>query len=434
MARQYGSYLQERDGWYQFLFTIPKEQRARFGGKRQIRKSLGTKDRRQAIIKLSPLVEQYTMLTQAVDAGELTFERAKEAAGHLGFTYRPSQDFQPMEVQDKAAAYSAMLSALKVVAEPNFIESAAITGAVEIPELPVSKLYTRFKEVDPGRVKNKTPEKARKAWKRYETKINEFVKVMGDLDCLKLTRRTVKEYRNKLIERVHNGEFKSAAANEHLEKIRTAWRVVMDHDYEDLNLTDPFDKVEGIDFKDGGKREDFTEEEARQIRSRLEAPDVNEELKALFLIAQNTGCTADELVYMTPDDIVLDHEVPHIKIRPNANRAELKNGHRPRNVPLIGVALEAARKHPNGFPRYCKPYGPDYVSEEAATIIKPVCDKSFYSYRHRIVTLMRNSDCKDQFQNAIMGHATTGMTGYYGGPVWLKKLEEALRNALPEDA
>ncbi|WEX76641.1 hypothetical protein PYH37_004961 [Sinorhizobium numidicum] len=406
MARPYGNYLQERKGWYQFRFTIPKDQRARFGGKEQIRKSLETRDKRQALIKIGPLVEQYTAMFRASDTGELTIDRVKDTAGYLGFTYHPAQAFQTAAIHESIAMLSQALTARELVAKPNVIERAAFGGAVEIPALPVSKLYARFKEIDPGRVKpGKSPEKARKAWKRYETKINEFVKVMGDLDCLKLTRKTILEYRIKLIERVHHGEFKSAAANEFLEKIRTAWRKVIDHDYEELNLTDPFDKVEGIDFKDGGKRVDFTEAEVKEIRLKLEASDVNDELKALMLIAQNTGAGADELVYMTAEDIVLDHGVPHIKLRPNIHRTELKNGNRPRNIPLIGAALEAARRHPNGFPRYCKPYGPDYVSEESATIIKQVCpDKSFGSYRHRIVTLMRNSDCKDQFQNAVMGH------------------------------
>lgn len=416
---------------------MPLSQRARFGGKAQIRKSLKTRDRAVAMVRVGPFIQQYQAMCAPTETG-LTYDSAKESAAILGFDLITAENLQAMNLQESIVKMSPAAVARGLIAHPTPIERAAIGGAIEIPTLPASKLFERFKIADPGRVKNKTPEKARKAWKRYETKINGFVKIMGDLDCLKITKKTVLEYRNELINRVNDDEFKSAAANEYLEKFRTAWRKVIAYEYGELNLPDPFDKVEGIDFKDGGKKEDFTEEEVVAIRRLLETSNtVDPELKALMLISQNTGCGADELVYMTPDDIVLDHECPHLKIRPNANRKELKNGHRPRNMPLIGVALQQAKLFPNGFPRYCTPSGPNKVSEHSAVIIKKVAkDKSFGSYRHRIATLMRNNEnIKDQFQDAIMGHGNSGkMTGYYGSKPWLEKLANALKSSLPEDA
>ncbi len=437
MKSSYGSYLQERNGWYQFLFTVPKNQKARFGGKAQIRKSLNTQDRRQALIRLGPLVEQYTAMCEPTGSGILTFDSVKERAAALGFDYRAAQAFQTINLQESIATLSAAFTARDLIATPTATERAAIGGAVEVPALLMSKLYARFKEVDPGRVVNLTPEKTRKAWRRYEQKIEDFIAVMGDQDCLKLTKKTVLEYRNKLIVRIQNGDFKSAAANEYFEKVRTAWRKVIEFDYGDLNVPDPFDKVDGIDFKDGGKKEEFTEEEVVAIRRVLdESQDVEPELRSLMLMSQNTGCGADELVYMAPEDIVLDDEIPHLKIRPNIHRKKLKNGHRPRYIPLLGVAFEEAKKYPNGFTKYCTPSGPNKVSEDSAVYIKQVAPtKSFGCYRHRIATLMRNNeDIKDQFQDAVMGHGSTGMTGYYGSKPWLEKLAKALKTSLPENA
>ncbi len=435
MKSSYGSYLQQRDnGRFYFLFTVPQSQRERFGGKAQIRKSLKTRDRGVAMVRVGPLIQQYQAMRDTSETG-LTYDGMKETARTHGFGYHPAQDVQAATIQDSIAMLSQVLTTRDLIAKPNPTERAAMGGAIEVPPFPVSKLFDRFKEINPGLVVNKTPSKEAKAWQRYKSKIDGFIKMMGDLDCLTFTKKLINEYRNKLILRVKKGDFLSAAANEYLEKIRTAWRKVIEFDYADLNLIDPFDKVEGIDFGDAKKREDFTNEETAKIRSLLETSDVDPELKALMLIAQNTGCGADELVYMTPDDFALDHEIPHLKLRPNIHRKELKNHHRPRNLPLIGVALEQARLHPNGFPKYCTPNGPNDVSEHSAVYIKKVAPtKSFTSYRHRIVTLLRNSDCKDQFQDAICGHATTGITGYYGGPVWLTKVKKALTEALPEDA
>ena len=431
MTRNYGTYLQERNGWFQFLFTVPKDQRRRFGGKRQIRKSLGTKDRRQAIIKAGPYIKQCLAMLEAPGTGAISFETLTTAAEYLEFNYRPAQDYAKLGVQETVAALSKILTAREMIAEPTPIERAALRGAVDIPALPVSKLYARFKEVDPDRVVNKTPEKERLAWMRYESKIKGFVDMMGDHDCLTLTRKMIKDYRVMLIERVKAGDFKSHAANEYLQILRIAWRVVIDHDYDHLGLPDPFEKVNGINMDDAKKREQFTTDEVLAIRELLDDSGVNPELRAIMLIAQNTGCSADELVFVTPDDIVLEHEIPHIKLRPNIHRASLKNKFRIRDVPLVGVAFDEARKFPNGFPTYCTPDGPTSVSAESREIVKKVAPtKSMYCYRHWLGTLLRNSDCKDQYQDAILGHRTKGMTGYYGGAVSLENRKRALEAVL----
>ncbi|WP_157747891.1 hypothetical protein [Sinorhizobium sojae] len=386
------------------------------------------------MIKLGPLIEQYTAMCQATDTGELTFERTKEAAGYLGFEYRPAEQFQAASVEDSVAMLSKLLTARDLI-QPNAIERAAFGGAIDVPALSASKLYARYKEIQPDKVAGKNEVQAQVIWRKFERTAEFFIAKMGDRDITKLTKKDIVEYRAKLVACVENGEFKSDAGNKYLMNLRQMIREVMETDYEG-DFKDPFDKVKRITgFKDDAARLHFTNDEARAIRVKLDTFKGNQQFKAMMLVAENTGAGVTELCFLAPSDIVLDAEIPHIKLRPNEFRASLKTDERERDLPLIGVALDAMKQYPSGFADYRDPNGPGRVYRAAYALIKPVVpDKSFAGYRHRLVTLLRNSEAKDQFQNAIMGHATEGMGAHYGGPVWLKNMKKALEDALPADA
>jgi len=91
------------------------------------------------------------------------------------------------------------------------------------------------------------------------------------------------------------------------------------------------------------------------VRSRILAPNVFDDLNrqgALLCLALiETGCRPSELANIKPENIKLNAEVPHIPIRPTKDR-ELKSSASVRDIPLVGVALEAMWQAPNGFPHY----------------------------------------------------------------------------------
>ena len=58
---------------------------------------------------------------------------------------------------------------------------------------------------------------------------------------------------------------------------------------------------------------------------------------------------------MLAGEIHLDAPVPHIYITARergAAKREIKNATSERQIPLVGIALEAMQRHPQGFPRY----------------------------------------------------------------------------------
>jgi hypothetical protein len=77
-----------------------------------------------------------------------------------------------------------------------------------------------------------------------------------------------------------------------------------------------------------------------------------------ILIAE-TGCRQSEIYNTPPWDWHLDEAIPYFLIQPinedgddPAYRREIKNIHSKRAVPLVGAALEAARRRQGRFPKY----------------------------------------------------------------------------------
>src|SRR6476620_10318588 len=96
-----------------------------------------------------------------------------------------------------------------------------------------------------------------------------------------------------------------------------------------------------------------------------------------------SGARPSEIVNLTAAQIVLDAPIPFIRIR--AEGRLLKTDHSERDIPLVGLALEAMKRHRNGFLRYF-----DKGSNLSATLMKymkarkllPTPKLSVYSFRH----------------------------------------------------
>lgn len=92
----------------------------------------------------------------------------------------------------------------------------------------------------------------------------------------------------------------------------------------------------------------------------LKSAQVLREAYAIAVIETETGCRQKEIHDLPPEDIRLDHPMPHFRIR--YRRAKIdedgrrtggrmaKNRFSVRVVPLVGRALEVMREYPDGFP------------------------------------------------------------------------------------
>ena len=313
----YGTYLQQRGNRFAFLYNIPKfsqgEGREKAGltksGKpvMQIKKSLRTKDRREALILIGPEIEHYTRLYPAeahsFDAA-ITPANVAEAAKVNGFDFYTVDDrFKAMSAIETLKMMSPVLYAEKLNQSQSPVEVIAFGGAVEIPALTLKQAFQRFKKISPEMVSKKSERGAHETWRKFELAIEDYIKRMGgDVDVLKLDRATVKNYRIKLIEAATKGEFGLPYADKRLRNIRQVVESVLDeYPNEPKN---PFADIKPIEGK-GGKGIPFSEDDVKAIREKIEKSKAGREVKAMMLVAMNTGTYVSELAKMAPEDVIL---------------------------------------------------------------------------------------------------------------------------------
>ncbi|WP_421983034.1 hypothetical protein [Roseibium sp.] len=140
---------------------------------------------------------------------------------------------------------------------------------------------------------------------------------------------------------------------------------------------------------------------------------MNPELRRILLILVETGCNAVEILRMPVERMMVDAKIPHIIVDNLEGDSErehgtLKANARIRAVPLVGVALNAAKalKADEGVKRYWD--GSDNFSAAANKFLRDSGlqqeKRSTYGLRHAIVKAPTNDpNVSDDLRRAIMG-------------------------------
>jgi len=117
---------------------------------------------------------------------------------------------------------------------------------------------------------------------------------------------------------------------------------------------------------------------------------LNSEAALLCFALIETGCRPSELSNILPENICLDADVPHIRIRSTKAR-QLKSKASIRDVPLVGISLEAMKLARNGFPHYRER---GYLLSQSLTKafkarkLLPSENHRIYSFRHSFESRM----------------------------------------------
>jgi integrase len=186
----------------------------------------------------------------------------------------------------------------------------------------------------------------------------------------------------------------------------------------DIKCINPFEKLaiqkEGLDAV---KRLPFSHDELETIsRACREADD---DIRWIVALQLSTGARLGEIVGLRREDIILNHEVPHINIRPHeALGRSLKTPGSERLVPLRGIGLWAAERAVataggSGwvFPRYASDnniratHASNTVNKWFAETLK--IGKTSHSARHSLKDLLRNSGCSEEIAKALLAARRT---------------------------
>ena len=182
-------------------------------------------------------------------------------------------------------------------------------------------------------------------------------------------------------------------------------------------------------------------------RIKAECHRLDDDMRWLVALLCDSGLRLGEATGLAKDDLVLDHSIPHIKVKPHPWRS-LKTVGSEREVPLIGISLWAAKRIKNNgspfkfaFPRYTNDHFSNANSASAALNkwLKPFVPENcvIHSFRHSFRDRLRNVECPFDIIDRLGGWITSGIGQTYGKGYdlnvlskWMLKVDSNILNKI----
>jgi integrase len=435
-------YLIDRKGIYQYMRRVPLNVMELDERSPLVRISLKTDDLALARLKRDSYEQADDEYWAALlygnekDAAVKHYESAVKRAEALGFAYRASTELAKSPLHEIMSRYSS-------AAEQSFQPATeSLFGTTKKPSVKVTKAFKVYLEdIVPGELVNKSANQKR-SWKKVKQRaVNNFVEIVGDKAIGDIMREDAQKIHKHWLDRIapKNGKptHSASSGNRDIGNMRILFKEYFAHMGEP-DRQNPFD---GLSFSEKKKRSrpPFSLD---WIKTKILAvgalAGMNDEARGVLLALIETGARPSELCNLTEDMIVLEHEIPHLKIEPRSDPddpREIKTDSSVRTVPLIGMALEVFKKHPKGFPRY-----KDKEDSMSAALMAyfnenklfPTDKHKIYSLRHSFEDRMKDAGLEDELRRILMGH-TVDRPKYGSGGSLKWKRDELLKIKLPFD-
>jgi len=387
-----------RGGVWQFRMRVPKEF-AHLDKRTFVKFSLKTHDRVEALVKATEAKERFLSLWMAQSCGQSTgldsFEQIVRHCRSLGFSYKPLEDLTDEEFMARAMA--------TLDAPP---ESAiAALGLADDPSDTTASLMEFFEDARRAENSNKSDFQMEKWRAPFLRAIELFNATNGIKPVKDVCRADAIAVHSKLLDRIEAAEIGASSANRIMGSLSSMWST-----YAKRSQWEQPNPFRGLHIKERRKqlRPPVPDEFVRQIVKPGALDGMNGECKAILLTLINTGCRPSEVIGLRKEHIHLQHNNPHIQIKPEGR--DLKTSESERDMPLIGVALEAMRQYPDGFARYR-----ETPTNATATINKFLKARKLvpagctcYGFRHSFQDRLTSSDVQERMARDLMGHRLQG--------------------------
>lgn len=418
-------YLQLYRGRWRYFRRVPKAY-AKFDSRGVIQIALGTSNIEIARIRRDGFEEAdnlyWSSLAVGEDAGRTAtrYEAAQARAKALGFTFRSLEDL--VENAPVEELVGRIRSLKRETGAPRPADADAVLGTVDVPRMRLSKAYDLYIEKCAAEaLAGKSPKQA-KTYKKVKLRaVNNFIKLNGDLYLDEITdahaQRVHDWWSDRITGKVGGKRMSGNSGNRDLGNLRRLYRDVFKR-LGDRKRPNPFD---GLSFQDPKRlQEDRPSFPVSWVRDKLLIADsygpapgnrrsrgLNVEALKIFLACIETGCRPSELCNIVAERIHLDHEIPHIEVDYDDDR-EIKTDASTRKIPLVGIALEAMKRSPDGFPRYY-----DKEDNFSQVILKhlrghglmPTRKHVAYSVRHTFEDRMKEAHIGDEMRRLLFGHS-----------------------------
>jgi len=440
VMRDLNQHLKRRGTRWYYVRRVPKEYEF-FDQRGTVYKSLKTESLELARARRDALVEadnQYWLSVMAsgalpTDIAMRAYKAAQRRAMAKGFVYTPVQDLADV------ATLEEIIERLKAIPKdpvPDKKEAEAVLGLVERPSLKISEAMNLYcTEIAVSELLGKSDEQ-KKSWRKVKMRaLNNFVALNGDLPMHEITRDHARKYYNwwagRLAPKDGSKPLTANSANRDIGNIRKLYRQFWEYEG-DEGRENPF---RNLSFAKQPPKDvpHFTDD---FVRTKFLKPGIFDGLNAdatLLVYAMiETGCRPSELSNLLPENIVLDAEVPFIRIRPRSDR-QLKAKASSRDIPLVGCSLEAMRRAPNGFPRY---RDKGNVMSKAIMDglrvrgLQATPDHRLYSLRHSFEKRMLEAGLDYGLRCLLMGHKNSRPSYGDGGSMAYRR-DELMKIAHP---
>lgn len=381
----------------------------------QVRQALHTDSLPEAKIKAAQVEAARLAEWEAMAAGDGAsarkhYEAARKLAQARGFPYQPMPALTEGDISDLVTRVLSLSENGTLAASPAATE--AVLGA--LPEvLPTLKeVRDEYYERTKTRHLKKSDMQRRKWRQKRDRAVRNFLDVVvpgpdpeaKDLPLEEVTRANALKFRDWWQAKVESG-LKIDTANKdlsHLSEMLRTWAKLTD-----TPLDDPFAGLR-LEGKDESEKLAFSQE---WVKSRILASGaldrLNDEARDVFLITLNTGLRPSEVTDAPLEDFEVTANVPFLRVAPNGR--ELKVAHTKRDIPLLGVALEAAHRivKRGGIQRYRHKAGSwsacvnKFLAENG---LKETPKHTAYSVRHYVENALLAAKVDDRVRADILGH------------------------------
>ena len=397
-----------------------------------IRVALGTKSVEIARMRRDALVEAddaywSALLIESLEKGGVTsatrnvhekmYSSATARALSYGFIYKTTQELVSEHAISEVVERTKSLSKKYTVGQkPPEESTVALLGGISKPEygdLLISEVFEKYvSEIALDAQRKKSPSQ-KKSWRKSKsTSVAYFIQAIGNVEFKKIDRPMAQAYRKWWNERIKNGDELGNkptpyTANRHIGSISALYK-----DYNAfLGLEDTPNPFRNLRFKESKstkkKRPPF---ETSWIKEKMLKPglfsDVNPQARHILYTLIETGARPSEICNLRPENIRLNEKIPYLAIREAENR-EIKADASDRDIPLVGISLEAMKLNPNGYPRYYdKETGLSAVLMKALRTrnLLPTKNHKVYSIRHSFEKRMLEAGLEYDLRCTLMGH------------------------------
>lgn len=422
-------YLENRNGWYHYHRRVPVKLRA-FYPTALIRISLETRSLETAREQRDGLAmadDEYwhalkhklrmEALGQPIDSEPATkrYELAKARALSAGFKYRPLHELADPTLIDELVRRSLAVGE-RSTADGRVVPEVAeaVLGGVDEPKVTVSQAMAVYQtKIAVGDLAGKSPAQ-RKLWKQTKDRsMNYFIAQKGDMAMVDITREDAQEYHDWWNDQVYPNDPKTKpkspkTAAKHFGDMRDLYTKYYAY-MGDETRENPF---RNLNFKTKKtKKRKYPPFSDKWVREKVLVPGaldgLSEELHLIAYILIETGCRHGEVINLRPEDICLDEEVPFIRVSERDDRQFKTDEATIREIPLVGVALEAAKRAPKGFPKYHDKSNSFSAALGAALDRRGLLETPahvVYSFRHSFEDRMKEAGLDFELRCLLMGH------------------------------